>query len=481
MVASTGLDISRSNEGLIDLVDGLSGQGPYGSQVIAQPFTLAEGNSYTPLTLNRILLSYTYMTQGLVQTVIRQPVEDAFRGGITIKSPELSEDELGLLMRALRRSRKRDKKAKFAARVINPNAGIAYGNSDLRVAMDVMNWARLFGGAGLIVNTAQDFRTPLNEEAITAETPLEFIAADRWELILSQTNIWNEKQPCPFNYYGLPLHHSRVIKVLGVEAPSYIRLRLQGWGMSEIERCIRAINSFVKFETLIFELLDEAKIDVFKIMGFNDSLLTDEGTQNTQRRVLLANRLKNYQNALAMDKDDDYAQKQITWSGLAEIWNELRMNLSSALKIPMNKLFGQSATGFGGGEDALENYNSIVEQVRVDAEPVVTEIVDLRCQQLFGFVPEYVAEWKPLKVLDGVQEEQVKTSKQKRAVELFQQRLTTGVETSRILKDENLLHLDTEVSQGLRDVEPTLPNSGDPSDKQIEADKSAKKPAAKAA
>lgn len=470
----------RQNEGLADLVEGLSGAGPFGSQTIAGPFTLAEGNSYTPLTLNRILLSYSFMTQGLIQTVIKQPVEDAFRGGIEIKSPELSEDEVALLMRTLKRSRKRDKKAKFAARVVNPNAGIAYGNSDLSVAMSVMNWSRLFGGAGLIVNTAQDFRTPLDVEAINVDTPLEFISADRWELILSQTNIWNERQPCPFNYYGLPLHHSRVIKVLGVEAPSYIRLRLQGWGMSEIERCIRAINSFVKFETLIFELLDEAKIDVFKIMGFNDSLLTEEGTAGTQRRVSLANRLKNYQNAIAMDTEDDYAQKQITWSGLAEIWNELRMNLSSALKIPMNKLFGQSATGFGGGEDSLENYNSIVEQVRVDAEPVVSEVVDLRCQQLFGFVPEYTAHWKPLKVLDGVQEEQVKTSKQKRAMELFQQRLVTGREVSSILRTDNLLHIETEVSEGLRDVEPTLPNAGDPSDKQIKADAAtAAKPVAK--
>ena len=70
--------------------------------------------------------------------------------------------------------------------------------------------------------------------------------------------------------------------------------------------------------------------------------------------------------------------------------------------------------------------------------------------------------WKPLKILDGVEEETVKTSRQKRAVELFQQRLTTGQETTRILKGEGLLHIDTEVSKGLRDVEPTQLNEGEP-------------------
>jgi phage-related protein (TIGR01555 family) len=239
--------------------------------------------------------------------------------------------------------------------------------------------------------------------------------------------------------------------------------------MSEIERCIRAINSFIKFENLIFELLDEAKIDVFRIEGFNDSLLTDDGTANTQRRILLANQLKNYQNALAMDVNDEYIQKQLSWSGLADLWQQLRLNLSCQLRIPMNKLFGESATGFGGGEDAIENYNSIVETVQNDAEPVVGEVVDLRCQQLFGFVPDYDVVWPKLRNLSGEAEEKVKASKQNRAMQLFQQRLVTGRETSTILRQDGLLNIHTEVSQGLRDVEPTLPNEGDPSDKALAA------------
>ena len=120
----------------------------------------------------------------------------------------------------------------------------------------------------------------------------------------------------------------------------------------------------------------------------------------------------------------------------------------------MNKLFGESATGFGGGQDALENYNAIVEQIRQDAQPVLTEIIDLRMMQLFGFIPEYTIKWKPLKVLDGVQEEQVKTSVQNRILEQFKQRLITGKEASTLLQREDLLPIDTEVSEGIRDVDP---------------------------
>ena len=442
---------TQRNNSLNEFLNGLFVGDPTATQTIAYPFTLSEGSSYTPLTLNRILLSYSYMSIGLIQTVVKQPVEDAFRGGIEITSNELDHEELQLLMNTLKKSRGRGEQFK---RPINPNAAIHRGISDIRVAMDVLNWSRLYGGAGLVVNTDQDFREPLDVEKIKQDSPLEFIAADRWELILSQTNIFDERNPTPFNFYGIPLHYSRVIKVLGVEAPSYIRLRLQGWGMSEIERCIRPINSFIKFENLIFELLDEAKIDVFKIQGFNDALLTPEGTSNVQQRVQLSNQMKNFQHGLAMDVEDDYMQKQLTWGGLADIWQQIRLNLSSALKIPMNKLFGESATGFGGGQDALENYNAIVEQIRQDAQPVLTEIIDLRMMQLFGFIPEYTIKWKPLKVLDGVQEEQVKTSVQNRILEQFKQRLITGKEASTLLQREDLLPIDTEVSEGIRDVDP---------------------------
>ena len=81
---------------LADLALGLNPDpytNPYQSQTISQPWTLAISNSYTPLSLNRILLSYSYVTQGLVQTIVGQPVDDAFRGGITITSDELSPEE----------------------------------------------------------------------------------------------------------------------------------------------------------------------------------------------------------------------------------------------------------------------------------------------------------------------------------------------------------------------------------------------------
>ena len=458
---------------LEDVFDGGDGFGGYTTAPSSLPFTLSQSNNYTPLSLNRILLSYSYMTQGLVQTVIKQPVEDAFRGGVEIISKELSPEEKGDLTgiiyarKAVELGHEHPIRHMMTAMGL---AGVDLDDSDIDANKETQCWARLYGGAGLLINTDQDLSTDLDVEKIGADSPLQFIACDRWELVLSQINIWDLTERCPFNYYGQRANRTRVIKVMGEKAPSYIRQRLQGWGMSEIERCIRSINAFVKFENVVFQLMDEAKIDVFSIEGLNANAMSPNGTALMKRRIAMAQSQKNYQNSITLDSKDIYEQKQIHFSGIADLWEQLRLNLSSALKIPMNKLFGQSATGFGGGQDSIENYNSIVEAIREKAKPCVMETIRLRAQQLFGYQPKFDIRFKPLKVLDGNEEQTVLTAKQDRAIELFTTGLATGKETSEILASQELLMIETEVLNGTREpVSPQAEADAELADKNIAA------------
>lgn len=450
--------ITNDLNGLVE--SAFAAPGLYGqSEVISQPFTFAQGIQYTPMSLNRIALSYGYMGYGLVQTLIDMPVEDAFRGGVEVITDEVDEEELKELYRFMEE------------------------NKDWEAIKSAEKWARLFGGAGLLIETDDnDTRKPLNRGKLKPDSVLRFIPADRWELLLTGTSILEvsqagfshareEQNDVPYMFYMVPLHRSRVMRIMGKDAPSYIRLRLQGWGMSELERCMRDINSFVKFQNVIFELIDEAKIDVFKIQQFNDTLATAQGTALIQKRIALNSVLKNYKNATVMDSNDDFDQKQITFSGLADIYQELRMNLSASLGIPEAKLFGQSSSGFSSGQDTIENYNALVESgVREKCRPIVREVIALRCQQLFGFVPEFEIKFKPLRVLGAVEQEAVDTSKQNRAMSLFDRQGFTMKELLDSLDKDKLINIRTEVQEGTRDVEfPTAPNTEEESDSKENA------------
>lgn len=400
----------------------------------SQPFQLGAATQYNPITLNRVLLSYAYMTFGIIQTFIDQPVEDCFRGGVDIECDELNEDDIKLLQDVLIELK------------------------DYDAIKNTMKWAKLFGGAGLIINTDQDPTEELDIEAIGENTPLAFIDADRWELVLSY--IVEEKIPTPYNYYGQPIHKSRVLKVMGKEAPSFIRKRLQGWGMSELERVMRDFNAYTKNQDVIYELLDEAKQDVWMLDGFNTKLATAQGNKLVQDRLALANQLKNFSNAIMMDKNDLYDQKQITFSGLADIQNQNRIGVAAAIRMPMTKLFGMSASGFNSGEDDIENYNSLIEsEVRAKAREPMHTIIKLRCQQLFGFIPEHFeVKFKPLRILSAEQEENIKDKKFNRASAQYAQGMFTPQEYAEQLRKDNITEMETEVGRGVRDAEPPQPS-----------------------
>lgn len=425
---------------LVSEVSGPNGGNPF-EPTISQPWTFIESADYNTLTLNRIALTYGFKTFGLVRKFIRMPVDDAFKGGIEIEIPELTDPKD---LKALQELIKKE--------------------GDLDIAKDVATWARLFGGSGLIVVTDQAADSEFNPDSIGEGDRLKFLAADRWELTMSGFNNAGEEYdrlaqiqygysyPSDFSYYGIRLDESRITKMLGQIAPSLVRQRLQGWGLSELEQCMREIQTYIKFQNLLFELVDEAKVDVYQIENFNTQLASAQGTALIKLRIGLGNWLKNYKNALVMDAKDSYEQKQITFGGLADIFQEFRINLCAALGIPENKLFGRGESGFGSGEDSMENYNAMIEvEVRDKMDKILRMIIGLRCRQLFGYEPEFTFKFRPLRVLNGVEEEQVKTSKQNRALAIYDRDLVDGMEVSEILKKDELLEIETAVERGERE------------------------------
>lgn len=445
---------TRINNGLQEMVSGITygygspfvGDQPWG-QTISQPWTLRKDTTAGLLTLDWVTLSNSYAHIGLVQTLIDQPVEDALRGGFKIETNgQLDETDIAKLLETME------------------------ADGDTSEVMQTVKWGRLFGGSAMLVDDGRDPSDDFSPEMVKQGKPLFFVAANRWEIqpsfiTLSGYQPTNNEGKAygvndlynvlTYSYYSVTgINPERAKRVLGVPAPSYIRQQLQGWGMSELERCLREINSFLKFQDMMFELLDEAKVDVYKIQNFNDALATEQGTALIQKRVQLGNALKNYKNALVMDKEDDYIQKQLgtIFNGLAAIYEQLRMNLSAALKIPMGKLFGTTASGLNAsGEDAIENYNALVETVRKKMEPLLKWAIQIRCQQMFGFVPEFTLQFPSLRVMTAKDEEEVKTSKQNRAMSLFNAGVMSVPSLEETLTKDGLLSVKLEKSPEFRE------------------------------
>jgi phage-related protein (TIGR01555 family) len=415
------------------------------SPPVSSANTMFENNRWYLISNLRQLLSQTYVEHGIVQTLVDQPVDDAFRAGFEIKSAQLDGNDIEKLLIYCKR------------------------HNVIDSVKQASKWSRLYGGGAVIAITNQNPQVPLSLKQINENTPLEFRSVDMWELFYDVQNTTGGMQvgetigaPVTdyFDYYGQSIHKSRVFRVVGKEAPSFIRPRLRGWGMSELERLVRSLNQYLKNQDLIFELLNEAKIDVYRIKGYNESLLSAQGTNNVAKRVQMANQIKNYNNALVMDMNDEYAQKQVTFAGLAEILLQIRQGIAADLKMPMTKLFGISSAGFNSGEDDIENYNSMVEgEVRSKIEWIMVDVLVVACQKVFGFAPDdLMIQWNPLRILNAKEEEEVKDSQFARTMATYTAGLATAQEAKEAINKDSLVGIELDETS---DALPPLPNMDD--------------------
>ena len=369
-----------------------------GGSTLSTYATIQGDNNYALLTLNWIVLSYLFAGNGIFQRVIRLPVCDALSKGFEIDSDEASKEDIDKVFKWFRKYKLFSNTRQF------------------------LIWKRLFGGSALIINTNQNPEEELNIKELK-NGPLRFYAVDRWQL--SSTKM-------PFDYldnisydvgdlehffiFGRKIHKSRVLIGRGEEAPHYLARQLRGWGMSEGERIIRDLNLYLKTQDVLYEILDESKIDVYYIQGLANKLSTVGGTRTIQTRIQAVNEIKSYLNALLLDAQDKFDQKSLSFAGLAEVMNQNRMGIAAAINFPMTKLFGMSAAGFNSGEDDLENYNSMVESeirepLKYDTLPI---LIDMAFQIVHGDVPQYEITFPPLRIMSAEQEEQIATSKTQR-------------------------------------------------------------------
>lgn len=408
--------------------------------------TLSLRNAYNNLSLVmisqwQILLSYLYKTYGVLAKMIDIPVDDAYKGGgFTLETDSVDEDELKELEKTINK------------------------NQDIKQIKNARKWARLYGGAALIALSGDDLSKPLDYKSLYGK-PLEFMAVDRWQLSYSEPNInipggqWeyinqygrrNSKKSVIGSNALTRIHSSRIFPITGKEAPFIIMQRVNGWGISVFEQVFSDMSQYFKAGNVLFELLDEAKVDVIKLATLQTALSSGNSDQVLQKMLdLIANNL-NYKSKLLISKDDDYDQKQISFSGLAEMNKEIRIMMAGSANMPVNKLWGEGVTGFGSGEDSLENYNSQIEnEIRSADDAVIDWVLMLRSYQQFGFeLPDLIKTWKNLRVLSAIDEQNIHDHKVANILQIYDRQLMTPQEVMEYLKKQQIVIQDTKALRG---------------------------------
>lgn len=357
---------NKKTNGLNNVVSGLlRGQSMFGAEV-NNLFSIDKNTRFNLLTLQWQDLTNRYCTNGIYRTLVEQPVLDAIKGKLEIETNNLEAEEIEELYNVI------DTKNIY------------------KTIKNLFTWDRLFGGCVLIIEVeGQDLSEPLSFNDIKQGSKVNYYVVSRWEL--STVNIENQFNDLEFGdfliYQGQKIHKDRLIILKGVEAPFYIKQYLGGWGLSCLEPLVAPSNTYDKAVNLVYELIDEAKIDILKIDGLNTALISGDD-KSIIDKVQTLSLLKNYKSTLAMDTTEDYQQRQLNLAGIVDILRELKLDICSAMKMPMTKIWGLSPSGFNSGENDLKNYNNMVEaEIRPVVYSVLKKIIKIECKRLFGIIP----------------------------------------------------------------------------------------------
>lgn len=358
------------------------------------------------------VLNYLYKNEGIVQTFVDGPVDDAFRNSYIVDTSDES----------------------FSPKDLIQVQDWIEDSGLLKSYIDATKWARLFGGGALIVNTGGALSTPLKISEIKKGQRIEFKAVSLWEL--QQTNVaykdWDgntnivtdfqvDSKPSNsfsksdvqyFFWQGQKVHKSRIFKIDGKTPTPQLKPLLRGWGMSVVEKLIRPLANYYKLNDMTANYIDQCKVDIFKFAGLNEAFETDAGAAAVKTKATIAGLLKGINNGLAIDAEDDYIQKQISFTGIPDLKEQIRIELACSLRFPISKLFGTGSKVWGEADD-LENYNSMVEsEIRTpEARYQLKELAYIGFQVCYGRSPATPIRVKfpPMRVLSPLEEAKLKS------------------------------------------------------------------------
>lgn len=282
---------------------------------------------------------------------------------------------------------------------------------------EALSWARLYGGSAILPITNQDFEKPFRPELIKKGEVQRLLVFDRWDLVPHSINTWDvlaENYLMP-EYYTLyqgsqKIHWSHLIRFSGAKIPRRQRVLLQGWGDSELRKCLEDIKDTVAAKDGIAELMQSANLDVITREGLAEDLSTDQESKIIERYTLF-DQMKSIINTALLDGDEKLDRITLNLSGIAPVLEAFMVWISGAADIPATRLFGRSAAGLNAtGEGDLKNYyDSIRSQQNSKLDKPMAMLDAIMVRSATGTMPEdYNYDWNRLTQPDRLQDAQAK-------------------------------------------------------------------------
>lgn len=313
---------------------------------------LASGGTYgfNPVSRNHTMLEWLYRGSWIARKIIDVVAEDMTRAKIQVTSDE-SPDDLQALDQ--------------------------YWNRMLiwQRLCQTLKWARLYGGClAVIMIDGQRPEDPLQIESVGKDQFKGILVLDRWM-------IWAQVEDPVTDFgtdFGTPkfyttnsdarsipsmkIHHSRCIRIDGIELPYWQRITENDWGLSVIEPMFDRMLAFDSTTTGAAQLVYKAHLRTYYVERLRETIAAGgKSYQALLQQVNMIRLMQTNEGMSLFDSTDRFEAQTYSFAGLADMMVQFAQQLSGAADIPLTRLFGQAPAGLNAtGDSDMRNYYDMI-------------------------------------------------------------------------------------------------------------------------
>lgn len=241
--------------------------------------------------------------------------------------------------------------------------------------IDLIKWARLFGGAVCIMGIADGLPLdqPVDENTLRSVQWLRVF--DRYQCY-SRDGTFESDLNSP--NYGFPnvytvndnrtgaifyVHYSRILRMDWNILPPRWQNFNQGWGdplLQTVYEELRNYSTAFSNTATIFEDFVNATLSVPNLSAMMASQCGDE---TVLKRLNIMNLTKSNTNTIILDANEVYQKLTTNVAGLSDLLDRFMIALSAVTRVPVSLLFGRSAAGLNAtGDNDVRNFYDAVKQ-----------------------------------------------------------------------------------------------------------------------
>lgn len=308
--------------------------------------------AFSPISRNRVQLEFVYRSSWIAGQAVDTVAQDMTREWVEIKG-DVAPDDIEKLNKATTRLKLRN------------------------AITDAVKWARLYGGCiAVMLIDGQKTDTPLRLDTIGEGQFKGLLVLDRWVIQPTLTDLIDEPGPDmgkPKFYeviadaqamVNMKIHHSRIVRLEGVELPYWQRIAENGWGQSVLERLWDRLIPYDSTTQGAAQLVYKAHLRTYKVDGLREIIAVGgKAFEGLVKQIDMIRQFQSNEGLTLMDGKDEFEAHQYSFSGLSDLMLQFGQQISGALGIPLVRLFGQSPAGLNStGESDIRNYYDNIAQ-----------------------------------------------------------------------------------------------------------------------